>query len=114
MAIIRRADLRVMAEEDLRKKAAELRLEVAKERGKVKVGGVAENPGRVREARRTLARIETMLNEKKRKMNAAKTGENSENSGKTAAEKVESGVARPGKKSKKAGIGPRKGEGGAS
>jgi large subunit ribosomal protein L29 len=43
-------------------KVKELRMELAKERSSAAVGGTVKNPGRLREIRRTIARINTYLN----------------------------------------------------
>ncbi len=56
-------EIREMKKEDLQKRLNELRLELMKERAQSEVGGTPSNPGRVRELRRTIARILTKLNE---------------------------------------------------
>ena len=61
MAIIRKKELRTMDKKDVEKKMGELRLELAKERAAAFVGGSVKNPGRIREMKRTLARINTIL-----------------------------------------------------
>lgn len=67
MAIYKTKALRDMSSEELEKKLAELRMELMKERAKIKVGGVPDNPGRIREIRRTIARILTIKKEKNKK-----------------------------------------------
>ena len=57
MAILKMRAIREMSAEDIEKKLNEMRLDLMKERGKIKVGGVPENPGRVRQLRRTIARL---------------------------------------------------------
>jgi large subunit ribosomal protein L29 len=64
MAILRASEVRDMSMEELREKLAELRAELLRERSKTAAVGVPENPGRVRELRRTIARILTVMREK--------------------------------------------------
>jgi len=61
MAILRSKVIRNLSREELAKKLAELRLELAKERAQIAIGGTPANPGRVRELRITIARILTHL-----------------------------------------------------
>lgn len=67
MTILKLKDARGMEKEALDKKLSEIRLELAKELGKIRVGGVAENPGKIRDMKKTIARILTISNESKRK-----------------------------------------------
>ena len=60
MAILHAKNIRDMRTEDRVKKLKELRLELFKEKGKIDVGGVSDNPGKIREIRRTIARILTI------------------------------------------------------
>lgn len=60
MAILRAKNIRDMRAEDRSKKLKELKLELFKEKGKIDVGGVSDNPGKIREIRRTIARILTI------------------------------------------------------
>jgi len=52
-----------MSNEQLASKLSELRLELAKLRAQVRSGAV-KNPGRIRELKRSIARILTVLNER--------------------------------------------------
>lgn len=52
--------------EELNKKLSELRLELLKEMGNVKMGRPVKNPGKIRELKRTIARILTIKKEKMR------------------------------------------------
>lgn len=63
MAILRTDEIRNMSTEQLREKLNDLNLELSKERGKIAVGGFPDNEGRIKEIRRTVARIKTVLNE---------------------------------------------------
>ena len=60
MAILRAKDIRKLSEKDLDKKLNELRLEFAKEKANVSVGGTVSSPGRLKEIRKTITRIETI------------------------------------------------------
>ena len=63
MALIRKRELKAMSNEELKKRLSELRLELAKEKAAA-YSGVAKNPGRIREIRRTIARILTLLRQR--------------------------------------------------
>lgn len=65
MAVLRIEDIRKMSDEELTKKLSELRLELLKEMGSVRMGRPIKNPGRVRELRRAIARIETVKRERR-------------------------------------------------
>jgi len=66
MAVVKKKDLRAMGEGELKEKKQELETELSRERGAIASGTRAENPGKVREMRRTIARINTILNERSR------------------------------------------------
>lgn len=65
MAIIRKKEIREMSVEELENRLNELRLELSKSKGQILVGGAASNTGRIREQKRTIARILTELNKRK-------------------------------------------------
>lgn len=65
MAILQSDEIRDMSEADLEERLNDLNLELAKERGKIEVGGFPDNAGRIKEIRRTIARIKTVLKEQK-------------------------------------------------
>jgi large subunit ribosomal protein L29 len=46
---------------DLTNRLGELRLELAKERGQIAIGGTASNPGKIGEIRKTIARLLTEI-----------------------------------------------------
>mgnify|MGYP002477263268 CR=1 FL=1 len=54
-----------MSSEDRRKKVVELRTELVRLKTMVKAGGAIDNPSRIRELRKTIARILTMDNEER-------------------------------------------------
>lgn len=64
MAILRKRELAQMLPEERKKKVSELRAELTTIRTQVKSGGTVDNPARVRELRRTVARLLTMQNAK--------------------------------------------------
>lgn len=64
MAILKLKKLREMSDEELKKKLDELRLELLNVRGKIRAHMAPDNPGRVREIRKTIARILTVLRER--------------------------------------------------
>ncbi|WP_423792864.1 50S ribosomal protein L29 [Methanocaldococcus indicus] len=72
MAILRASEIRGMTEEEMKKKLVELKRELLKERAHKAAAGAPTNPGRMREIRRTIARILTIMNEKKRQKNLNK------------------------------------------
>lgn len=63
MAILRSEAIRDLSEEEMAGKLTELRKELLKERSMIASGGASENPGRIREIRRTVARILTIRGE---------------------------------------------------
>ncbi|MEE8401676.1 MAG: 50S ribosomal protein L29 [Candidatus Hydrothermarchaeaceae archaeon] len=63
MAILRSAEIRDMSEEEVDEKIFELKGELLREKTKIASGGVADNPGRIKEIRRTIARILTIKRE---------------------------------------------------
>lgn len=64
MAILKTEEMRDMSTEELRDRIEELRLELAKERGQVEIGGVPENTGKMGEIKKTIARIKTVISER--------------------------------------------------
>jgi len=65
MAIARAKELRQKSEEELKQMLSEYRAELRRLRAQTSAGVRPENPGRVRELKRTIARILTILKEKK-------------------------------------------------
>ena len=66
MPILRLKDARSMSNEDRRKRLDEFRTELSRLRTMIKAGGAVENPARVRELRRAIARLMTVESEAKR------------------------------------------------
>ena len=64
MAILKAKDIRTMKDADLDKQLKDLRNDLLKQRAITATGGAPESPGRIRELRRTIARILTIRKEK--------------------------------------------------
>jgi len=65
MAILRLKEIRDMPSEKRQEKVNELRTELARLRTMVKAGGSIDNPTRIRELRKTIARLLTIEAEEK-------------------------------------------------
>jgi len=65
MSIFRIDEIRKMSERERKEELESLRMDLMRERGIIATGGAPENPGRVREIRRTIARIKTVEGELK-------------------------------------------------
>lgn len=61
MAIIKKKQLKQMNKEDLNKRIDEIRLELSKEAASIAVG-MPKNPGKIKEMKKTIARILTIRN----------------------------------------------------
>lgn len=65
MAEAKIKQLRDMKDEELKRKYDELKEELMRERGISAMGGAPPSPGKIESLRRQLARIETIMREKK-------------------------------------------------
>jgi len=65
MALLKMDEIRKMSDAELREELRELGIDLLRERTKIAAGGALENPGRVKEIRRTIARIKTVLRERR-------------------------------------------------
>ncbi|HDM89163.1 MAG TPA: 50S ribosomal protein L29 [Candidatus Bathyarchaeota archaeon] len=65
--ILRVSEIRKMSDEERKRRLSELRAELMRAKTMVKAGGSLENPSRIRELRRAIARILTVMNEERRK-----------------------------------------------
>jgi large subunit ribosomal protein L29 len=63
MAILRAAEIRDMSERERAEELEELETELLNAKAVQAAGGAPENPGRISELRRTIARIKTIQNE---------------------------------------------------
>ena len=66
MAILRLKDIRELSSEKRKEKVTEFRTELARLKTMVEAGGAIDNPTRIRELRKTIARILTIEAEEKR------------------------------------------------
>ncbi len=66
MAVLRPAEIRDMNIEEMRAKLRELRSELARARATAAAGGSLENTARIRELRRAIARVLTIMKEKQK------------------------------------------------
>jgi large subunit ribosomal protein L29 len=67
MVILRSKEIRKMKPDERQKQLDDLIAELLRERALISAGGAPENPGRSKELRRTIARINTIINEEKNK-----------------------------------------------
>ncbi len=65
MPILRLKDIRGMSAEDRAKNLSDLRAELARLKTMVRAGGAVENPARIRELRKAIAKLLTIENEDK-------------------------------------------------
>ena len=63
MSIFRIDEIRKMSKKERKGELESLRMDLMRERGIIATGGAPDNPGRVREIRRTIARIKTVEGE---------------------------------------------------
>ena len=75
MPILRVKEIRDMPPEERKKKLGELRTELLRLKTMIKAGGTVEDPSRIRELRKTIARILTIENEQKIELRKTKTEE---------------------------------------
>jgi large subunit ribosomal protein L29 len=66
LPILRKREIRQQLPEERDKKLAELQTELTKLRTSVRAGGNVENVARIRQLRKTIARINTIMQEKPR------------------------------------------------
>jgi len=66
MAILRSKDIWEMEIGDIQEKLIELKTELAKNISKNAAAGVNENPGKIRELKRTIARVITIMSQKQK------------------------------------------------
>lgn len=66
MAILRSKEIWDMEVDEIQDKLVELKAELSKNIAKDAAAGVVENPGKIRELKRTIARVLTILNEKQK------------------------------------------------
>lgn len=64
MAILTAEEAREEDTKELKQQLSDLQKEIVEERGQIETGGFADNPGRIKEMKKTIARIKTVLNER--------------------------------------------------
>ncbi|XGI83319.1 50S ribosomal protein L29 [Halorutilales archaeon Cl-col2-1] len=64
MAILRADEIREMADEEVQEELEDLEDELLRAKSMQAAGGAPENPGRIGELKRTIARIKTIQNER--------------------------------------------------
>ena len=64
MVILRSKEIWEMEFDDIQEKLIELKVELAKNVSKSSASGVNENPGKIRELKRTIARVITIMDQK--------------------------------------------------
>ncbi|MBP2133164.1 large subunit ribosomal protein L29 [Methanomicrobium sp. W14] len=67
MAILRASEISQFSDVEISEQLDKLELELVQDLGKVSAGGAPENPGRVHEIKRTIARIKTEQNKRRNK-----------------------------------------------
>lgn len=72
MALIKKSELKQMKELQLNEKLVDLKKEMMKINSQRAVGTIPEKPGRVKEVRKTIARILTKLNQIKKEDSSKK------------------------------------------
>ncbi|MDH5482983.1 MAG: 50S ribosomal protein L29 [Candidatus Bathyarchaeota archaeon] len=72
MPILRLKEIRDMSSESRMKKLNELKTELLRLKTMIKAGGTVENPARIKELRKTIARILTIENEQRLEPEKAK------------------------------------------
>jgi len=75
MPILRIKEIRDMPQEERKKKLGELRTELVRLKTMINAGGAIESPSRIKELRKTIARILTIENEQKIESRKTKTEE---------------------------------------
>jgi len=63
MPLIRKTELREMTSEQRSKKLIELRTELTKMLTMIKAGGAIDSPGKPKSLKRSIARLQTIINE---------------------------------------------------
>ncbi|MCZ7362493.1 MAG: 50S ribosomal protein L29 [Candidatus Methanoperedens sp.] len=66
MAILRVEEIRTMNNIEKQEELDKLKLELIRERAITSAGGAPDNPGRIKEIRKTIARIKTIQKEPKK------------------------------------------------
>ncbi len=65
MSILKKRQLKELSNDDLVKRLQEMKLELAKEKAQIAIGGSPSNTGRVSQVRRTIAKMLTEKNKRR-------------------------------------------------
>jgi large subunit ribosomal protein L29 len=65
--MVKKKDLRGMSNEELNKQLKDLKMELIKSNSQVASGSAPKNPGQIRQTKKTIARIITILKQKSEK-----------------------------------------------
>ncbi len=68
MAIIKKTEIKQVSQEEIKEKMTELNKELMKYNSQRAVGTAIENPGRIRELRRSIAKLMTIQNNKEKEV----------------------------------------------
>jgi large subunit ribosomal protein L29 len=66
VALLRIKEIREMSHDEREEQLLDLVNELIQQRGIISAGGAPDNPGRIREIRRAIARLKTVQNEEER------------------------------------------------
>jgi large subunit ribosomal protein L29 len=64
MTSLKVKDIKKLSEKDIEKKLDEMRLELAKEKANISIGASVTSPGKIKDNRRTIARILSIKKER--------------------------------------------------
>jgi len=61
LAILKKRQMKELSDNDLVKRLNDIKLDLVKDRGQIAIGGTPSNPGKVKETKKTIAKILTEL-----------------------------------------------------
>ena len=64
MTSLKVKDIKKLSEKDIEKKLNEMRLELAKEKANISIGASVSSPGKIKDTKRTIARILSIKKER--------------------------------------------------
>lgn len=64
MAIITKSEMKNMSPDEMKSKISELRMELIKQNAMVATGTIPKSPGKLKEIKKTIARLMTLINTK--------------------------------------------------
>ena len=66
MAILKKSELKNIQPESAKSKITDLRKELMKANAQIAIGTIPENPGRIREMKKTLAKLKMIIHQRKK------------------------------------------------